>query len=83
MRGYPGLKPWAVLLGHFMAIAPNAERRFPQVRPGRELRNFFGMFDDRIEPSTMSPRIPSLIDDYWRAADYLAAGQTRPVPRRR
>jgi len=31
------------------------------------------MSDDRTTPST--PPIPGLINDYWRAANYLAAGQ--------
>jgi hypothetical protein len=25
---YPGLKPWAILLGHFMAYAASERRRF-------------------------------------------------------
>jgi xylulose-5-phosphate/fructose-6-phosphate phosphoketolase len=33
------------------------------------------MFDDRTTPSTMSSPVPALLDDYWRAANYLAAGQ--------
>jgi xylulose-5-phosphate/fructose-6-phosphate phosphoketolase len=58
-------------------MATHAERRTPipsgPVREG--VAKLFGMFDDRIIPSTMSTPVPGLIDDYWRAANYLAAGQ--------
>jgi xylulose-5-phosphate/fructose-6-phosphate phosphoketolase len=33
------------------------------------------MFDDRNTPAMMSPPKLGLINDYWRAANYLAAGQ--------
>jgi xylulose-5-phosphate/fructose-6-phosphate phosphoketolase len=33
------------------------------------------MFDDRTTPAMMSPPRLGLINDYWRAANYLAAGQ--------
>jgi xylulose-5-phosphate/fructose-6-phosphate phosphoketolase len=57
--------------------SPNGKRRtpIPSGPTSRGVAKPFGMFDDRTTPSTMSPSVPGLIDDYWRAANYLAAGQ--------
>jgi xylulose-5-phosphate/fructose-6-phosphate phosphoketolase len=49
---------------------------FPQVQLALELRNSFGMIEDGSGlDSRMSPHALRLIDEYWRAANYLAAGQ--------
>ena len=48
---------------------------FPQGRPVGELRNLLGMFEEPTTKSPISPPTLRLINDYWSAANYLAAGR--------